>query len=246
MKLSNLVATLALAAPTPTLAQVCPYENLMPEFAEFVAATGNLEPQARAEAFVARFAEKHRDFYSEHMFGSREKLLSGRQRLFDPQRAPKYPGCAADHARRCGRHRPHHHRRLRAHRGHLPQGVSGLPLRDTDHLRPVAVHVRRQPGVRRAGQSAHAFGVEMIALLHPARELPAFFHHELFHIYQAQQVGAAAPPDDTQPVWWALWNKGLATYVSWKLNPTLTAPEIFWTRATWKRRCSRSSQKRRG
>ena len=31
-----------------------------------------------------------------------------------------------------------------------------------------------------------------------------------------------------QPVWWALWNEGLATYVSWKLNPTLTAPEIFW------------------
>jgi uncharacterized protein YjaZ len=28
---------------------------------------------------------------------------------------------------------------------------------------------------------------------------------------------------------WALWNEGLATYVSWKLNPTLTAPEIFWS-----------------
>ena len=29
-------------------------------------------------------------------------------------------------------------------------------------------------------------------------------------------------------MWWALWDEGLATYVSWKLNPTLTAPEIFW------------------
>jgi uncharacterized protein YjaZ len=25
-----------------------------------------------------------------------------------------------------------------------------------------------------------------------------------------------------------LWNEGLASYVSWQLNPTLTAPEIFW------------------
>jgi uncharacterized protein YjaZ len=79
-----------------------------------------------------------------------------------------------------------------------------------------------------AGKSRMRFGVEMIALLHPARELPAFFHHELFHVYQAQQVGAALPPDATQPVSWALWSEGLATYVSWQLNPTLTAPEIFW------------------
>jgi hypothetical protein len=48
------------------------------------------------------------------------------------------------------------------------------------------------------------------------------------HIYQAQQIGAAVPTDSEQPVSWALWNEGLATYVSWKLNPTLTAPEIFW------------------
>jgi uncharacterized protein YjaZ len=73
------------------------------------------------------------------------------------------------------------------------------------------------------------FGVETIALLHPQRELPAFFHHELLHIYQAQLLGADVPPDESQPVWWALWNEGLATYVSWKLNPTLTAPEIFWS-----------------
>jgi len=72
------------------------------------------------------------------------------------------------------------------------------------------------------------FGVEMIALLHPQRELPAFFHHELFHMYQAQQLGDDVPTDGEQPLWWALWNEGLASYVSWQLNPTLAAPEIFW------------------
>jgi hypothetical protein len=39
------------------------------------------------------------------------------------------------------------------------------------------------------------FGVEMIALLHPQRELPAFFHHELLPMYQAQQLGDDVPTD---------------------------------------------------
>ena len=50
MKLSNLMAVLALLVVSPAHAQVCPYENLMPEFTEFVAATADLGPQARAEA----------------------------------------------------------------------------------------------------------------------------------------------------------------------------------------------------
>ena len=61
----------------------------MPEFAELVAATADLVPQARAAAFVERFAAKHPDFYSEQVFGSRETLLNGAERLFDPQRAPR-------------------------------------------------------------------------------------------------------------------------------------------------------------
>src|SRR6185503_10825733 len=92
MKLSNLMALLALLVVSPAHAQVCPYENLMPEFTEFVAATADLGPQARAEAFVARFADKHRDFYSEQMFGTRDKQLQRAKRLFDPQGAPKFPG----------------------------------------------------------------------------------------------------------------------------------------------------------
>jgi len=42
--------------------------------------------------FVARFADKHRDFYSEQMFGTRDKQLQRAKRLFDPQGAPKFPG----------------------------------------------------------------------------------------------------------------------------------------------------------
>ena len=92
MKLSNLLPVFALAIAAPAVAEVCPYQNLMPEFSEFVASTGDLAPPARAAAFVERFAARHPDFYSEQMFGSREKLLQRAERLFDPQRAPKFQG----------------------------------------------------------------------------------------------------------------------------------------------------------
>ncbi|HKU13858.1 MAG TPA: hypothetical protein VJQ52_05655 [Steroidobacteraceae bacterium] len=92
MRLSNLIAVAAFAVGAPAGAQVCPYEDLMPELSRFVAATADLAPPARAEAFVERFASKHPDFYSETMFGSRDKLRDRAQRLFDPQRAPKFQG----------------------------------------------------------------------------------------------------------------------------------------------------------
>ena len=228
MKLSNLMALLTLLLASPAAAQVCPYENLMPEFAQFVAATGELEPQARAAAFVTRFADKHRDFYSEQMFGSRDKLVARAKRLFDPQGAPKFPGArpiTLDDVLATGRSITADYARIEATFRHafadyrcetpISFGVS-LYMFDGNQASEVP------------GKSRMRFGVDMIALMHPQRELPAFFHHELFHVYQAQQVGAAAPPDETQPVWWALWAEGLASYVSWKLNPTLTAPEIFW------------------
>lgn len=67
--MSSLAAALALAAAVPAAAQVCPYQNLLPEFAEFVTATADLAPQERATEFVTRFAAKQADFYSEPMLG---------------------------------------------------------------------------------------------------------------------------------------------------------------------------------
>jgi hypothetical protein len=226
MKLSNLLPTLGLLLAAPALGQVCPYENLMPEFAAFAVTTGDLAPAARAEAFVTRFADKHRDFYSEQLFGSRDKLLERAKRLFDPQGAPKFPGArpiTLDDVLATGRSITADYARIEAtfrrafaeYRCETPISF-GLSLYKFDGNQAADA----------PGKSRMRFGVEMIALLHPQRELPAFFHHELFHVFQAQQVGAALPPSTS--VWWALWAEGTATYVSWKLNPTLTAPEIFW------------------
>ena len=223
----GLITTLALAA-VPAAAQVCPYENLMPEFAQFAEATRDLAATERARAFVERFAAKHADYYSEQMFGSREKLETRAVRLFDPARAPNFEGTSPirlEDVLATGRAITTDYGRIEAtFRQAFPDYRCETPI--TFGLSLYMFDGNQAADV--PGRSRMRFGVEMIALLHPPRELPAFFHHELFHIYQAQQLGAAVPADETQPVWWALWNEGLATYVSWKLNPSLTAPEIFW------------------
>jgi hypothetical protein len=229
MKLSNLLPVLALAITAPAVAQVCPYQNLMPEFSEFVATTGELAPPARAAAFVERFVAKHPDFYSEQLFGTREKLLERAERLFDPQRAPKFQGTrpiTLDDVLATGRSITADYALMDAtFRKAFPDYRCETPI-------TFGISLYMFDGNQSSdapGKSQMRFGVEMISALHPARELPAFFHHELFHIYQAQVLGAEVPSGAQEPVWWSLWNEGLASYVSWKLNPTLIAPEIFWS-----------------
>jgi len=200
----------------------------MPEFSSFVGATEDLAPPARAAAFVERFAAKHPDFYSEQMFGSRRELLERADRLFDRQRAPKYPDArpiTLDDVLASGRTITADYARIEeTFRKAFPDYRCDTPITFGVALYMFDGNLASDS----SGKLQMRFGVDMIALLHPARELPAFIHHELFHIYHAQKIGADLPPDATQPVSWALWNEGLATYVSWKLNPSLTAPEIFW------------------
>ena len=201
----------------------------MPVFVELVAATVDLAPKARAAEFVAGFAAKHPDFYSEPMLGSREKLLERAERLFDPQRAPKLDDArqiTLEDVLATGRSITSDYARMEAtFRQAFPDYRCETPI-------SFGISLYMFDGNQSSetpGKSQMRFGVEMIALLHPQRELPAFFHHELFHMYQAQQLGTDVPTDAEQPLWWALWNEGLASYVSWQLNPTLTAPEIFWS-----------------
>jgi hypothetical protein len=70
------------------------------------------------------------------------------------------------------------------------------------------------------------FGVDMIAMLHPPGDLPAFFDHELFHIYHDQVTPRPAP--SLSLAWWALWREGLATYVSQRMNPRKTPQDVLW------------------
>jgi type II secretory pathway component PulM len=53
------LGTVLALRPAPVLADVCQYQNLMPEFFAFEAATKTLAPDIRAARFVKEFAVKH-------------------------------------------------------------------------------------------------------------------------------------------------------------------------------------------
>jgi hypothetical protein len=72
------------------------------------------------------------------------------------------------------------------------------------------------------GRTVLVFGADVIARVHRegANERP-FFEHELFHTYHEPRFG------DCKPVWCALWEEGLATYVADQLNPGATEDELL-------------------
>ena len=71
------------------------------------------------------------------------------------------------------------------------------------------------------------FGIDMIALLHNAKDLPTLFSHELFHVYHQQVLGRLIPKDDSV-TWWAMWEEGLATYVSMRMNAPAAEQDVLW------------------
>jgi len=69
-----------------------------------------------------------------------------------------------------------------------------------------------------AGDPALLFGLDVIARLQADANLAVLFHHELFHMYQAQAQTYLAE---------AMWVEGLATYASLALNPGATDAEAL-------------------
>lgn len=75
------------------------------------------------------------------------------------------------------------------------------------------------------GTTAIMFGVDMIARLNGGDvDLAVLLHHELFHLYHAQQLRAMTGP---QPLYRQIWREGLATFVSLRLNPRRTELEAL-------------------
>jgi hypothetical protein len=64
------------------------------------------------------------------------------------------------------------------------------------------------------------FGADVIAEVHSGKDMAAFFYHELFHLYrQSRDIQCAA-------IWCSLWEEGLATYVSSRLDPNANDDEL--------------------
>ena len=101
MRLSNirnwaLRAFLALGAwlafSPAALAEVCRYQNLMPEFFAFEAATMTLTPEIRTERFMKEFAAKHPAFYGDKDLGWPARAQKDALRLLDPSQSESFPG----------------------------------------------------------------------------------------------------------------------------------------------------------
>jgi hypothetical protein len=74
------------------------------------------------------------------------------------------------------------------------------------------------------GKVVLVFGADVMALVHKdgANERP-FLEHELFHTFHEPRFG------ECKPLWCALWEEGLATYVADQLNPGATSDELLLT-----------------
>ncbi len=224
------LAALLLAIASPSVPAApdgqCAYEDLMPQFLELESRTANLGAPERGRIFVAEFATAHPDYYAAEVFGDPAALESQATQLFQPDRWPTFPG----------------YPRLTAQRMHemgtavgelfaraQRRFVAEFPDFSCDTFVAFGPSLFTFDGRTYRGADGRArllFGMDMIAIFHSAEDLPGFFQHELFHLYQSQVLGADEPPETL--VWWALWNEGLATYVSHELNPELTPAQIFW------------------
>ena len=70
-----------------------------------------------------------------------------------------------------------------------------------------------------SGKTALLFGLDVIARLN--EELSPLVVHELFHVYHGEAVS-----EDPETIAWGLWQEGLATYVSRKLNPNVAEQAV--------------------
>ncbi len=204
----------------------CAYEDLMPEFLAFSDRSARLAPEKRGKAFATEFAAAHPEYYAEEVFGDRSERATQAALLFDQARWPVIPGYAPLTDERF--------RQMGLTVGELfaqaqKRFLSEFPDFRCDTFVAFGPSLFSFDGRTYRGADGRArllFGVELIALFHTAEDMPGFFQHELFHLYQSQVLGPQEPPDAL--VWWALWNEGLATYVSHQLNPELTLAQIFW------------------
>lgn len=73
------------------------------------------------------------------------------------------------------------------------------------------------------GQSILFFGADVIARIHDETTIGPFLDHEILHAYHSQFF-----PDCDQ-LWCSVWQEGLATYVSSRLNPGLDDRQMMLT-----------------
>jgi hypothetical protein len=224
-----LLLTLSLAAAPASAAEnagVCRYENLMPAFLAFERQTRDLAPDQRARRFADDFASQHPVFYGGSWFKPAAKLRKDALGLLDPAHLESLPGFAPlTQARFEAAAEATGPDFDRAQAGFL-RAFPDFRCRADIAFGPSFLHFDGHAEQDKSGRRHLMFGVDAIALLWDPAVMPAYYEHELFHIYH-REVQAAAFPKDDDVVWWRMWEEGLATYVSQRLNPALSPQQVL-------------------
>jgi hypothetical protein len=213
--------------PAPAVADVCQYQNLMPEFFAFEAATKNLGPNIREARFMKEFVAKHPVFYGDKDLGWPTRVQKDALGLLDPHQSESFPGFL-----------PLTEARLHAVAATVTNDFTSAQAKFLKTFPDFRCQdsVQFSPSFRRfdghgykdaAGHGHMLFGIDTIAILHGPEDMSAFFAHELFHIYHRQVMGARLP-DPENVTWCSMWEEGLATYVSQRLTPGLDAQQVLW------------------
>ena len=89
--------------------------------------------------------------------------------------------------------------------------------------------LKEMNGGMRKLEGKHVFilGLDMIARFHTWRDNAPFFHHELLHVYLKQLHVPASTWYESETLLLKLWEEGLATYVSYLLNPQTSYAELM-------------------
>jgi hypothetical protein len=224
-----LLAAVALSATVTTQAasRPCRYTDLMPAYRRFAIRTANLSPEDRAAAFRKEIAARNPDYYAPEVYGDETKLQARAVRFFDPvKRAAFFPGVqplSEAHLAAMGSMIGPEFVRQQSR---FIQTFADFQCAATVEFGVSLMKFDGHP-VDFGGKPHVLFGVDVIAAVHDAADMPSFFDHEIFHIYHQQLIATQLPKGDN-PAWVTMWVEGLATYVSQRMNPQLDAQQVLW------------------
>lgn len=225
---SLLLAGALLAAAGAAHAAACPVIDLETPVERLAQETASLSPADQVAAYRQRILAPHAAVYAPQVLGEftpaaldkalAASLADARADADRPQVAGEVRGALAEAERRFGRE--------------FPGFRCDFPIYLMDSLGRLD-GAGRQVG----GRPALVVGVDQVAAERNILPLPVFLSHELFHRYHSQAAGFSDDPGEHQAIWRALWAEGLATYVSWRMNPgasvdaTLIAPRDLAAKA---------------
>jgi hypothetical protein len=112
---------------------------------------------------------------------------------------------------------------------HVPEYMAGFSRQFSDYRCDFIFYIAPSFGnMDGSAASVHGehriiFAPDVIPRYHQLGELKVLIDHETFHIYHHQATTVFGAPEEALPsVLTALWTEGLATFVSWRMNPDVS------------------------